>query len=86
MSDDKYLMQAVIDELNWEPSINSANIGVTAKDGVVTLMGHVEGYSEKCAAEKAVQAEWVPSRGTGCRDPGRRAGGPKLGGRHSEAR
>lgn len=55
MSDDKHLMQAVIDELNWEPSVNSANIGVTAKDGVVTLMGHVGSYSEKYAAEKAVR-------------------------------
>lgn len=41
------------DELNWEPSINSAHIGVTTKDGVVTLMGHVETYAQKQAAEKA---------------------------------
>ena len=55
MSDDKNLMQAVIDELNWEPSVNSANIGVTAKSGVVTLMGHVGSYSEKYAAEKVAR-------------------------------
>ena len=54
MSNDKQLKQSVLDELNWEPSINSAHIGVTTKDGVVTLLGHVETYAEKRAAEKAV--------------------------------
>jgi osmotically-inducible protein OsmY len=55
MSDDKQLKQAVLDELKWEPSVNAAHIGVTAKDGVVSLMGHVESYSEKYAAEKATR-------------------------------
>jgi len=55
MSDDKQLKQAVLDELNWEPSVNAAHIGVTAKDGVVTLMGHIENFSEKFAAEKAAR-------------------------------
>jgi osmotically-inducible protein OsmY len=55
MSDDNRLKQAVLDALNWEPSINAAHIGVTAKDGIVTLMGHVETYSEKVAAEKAAR-------------------------------
>lgn len=53
MSDDKYLKQAVLDELNWEPSVNAAHIGVTTLDGVVTLMGSVETYAEKHAAETA---------------------------------
>lgn len=55
MSDDKNLKQAVLDELEWEPSVNAAHIGVTAKDGVVTLTGHVETYFEKSAAEKAAR-------------------------------
>ncbi len=55
MSDDKHLKQAVLDELQWEPSVNAAHIGVTAKDGVVTLMGHVETYAEKSASEKATR-------------------------------
>ena len=55
MSEDKQLKQAVLDELQWEPSVNAAHIGVTAKDGVVTLMGHVETFSEKSAAEKATR-------------------------------
>ncbi len=53
MSDDKQLKQTVLDELNWEPSVNAANIGVTTKDGVVTLTGSVETYAEKHAAETA---------------------------------
>ena len=55
MSDDKRLKQAVLDELQWEPSVNAAHIGVTAKDGVVTLMGHVENFAEKSAAERAAR-------------------------------
>jgi osmotically-inducible protein OsmY len=40
-------------ELNWEPMIKSAAaIGVRVKDGVVTLVGPVESYSEKLAAEQ----------------------------------
>jgi osmotically-inducible protein OsmY len=53
MSDDKHLKQAVLDELKWEPSVNAAHIGVTTKDGIVTLMGSVESYAEKHAAETA---------------------------------
>jgi osmotically-inducible protein OsmY len=50
---DRSLQQAVLDELNWQPNVNAANIGVTAKDGVVTLTGHVGSYAEKWAAERA---------------------------------
>ncbi len=52
---DNQLKQAVLDALQWEPSVNAAHIGVTAQDGVVTLMGHVENYAEKAAAEKAAR-------------------------------
>jgi osmotically-inducible protein OsmY len=45
----------VDEELAWEPSLDAANIGVGVKDGVVTLMGHVDSYSEKLAAERAAQ-------------------------------
>lgn len=53
MSNDTQLKESVLAELKWEPSISAAHIGVTAKDGVVSLMGHVESYTEKMAAEKA---------------------------------
>jgi osmotically-inducible protein OsmY len=55
MSDDNELKQAVLDELKWEPSVNAAHIGVTTNAGVVTLMGHVESYAEKSAAERAAR-------------------------------
>jgi osmotically-inducible protein OsmY len=47
---DKQLQQSVIDELSWEPSVSSEHIGVTARDGVITLSGHVPSYWEKRAA------------------------------------
>jgi osmotically-inducible protein OsmY len=55
MSDDNELKQAVLDELKWEASVNAAHIGVTTNAGVVTLMGHVESYAEKSAAERAAR-------------------------------
>jgi osmotically-inducible protein OsmY len=55
MSNDKQLQQSVMDQLVFEPSVTSANIGVTAKDGVVTLSGHVPSYWEKRAAEAAAR-------------------------------
>ena len=53
MSQDSKLQQAVLAELEWEPSVNPAHIGVTANAGVVTLTGHVEDYTQKHAAEAA---------------------------------
>jgi osmotically-inducible protein OsmY len=53
MSQDRQLQEAVLAEFTWEPSVNAAHIGVTAKDGIVTLTGHVENFLEKRAAEKA---------------------------------
>ncbi|MCJ2039098.1 BON domain-containing protein [Methylobacterium sp. J-059] len=53
MTMDKTLQTNVLAELSWEPSVTAAHIGVTAKDGVVTLTGHVQNYMEKHAAEKA---------------------------------
>ena len=51
---DLELKRSVESELNWEPSIKSAAaIGVRVKDAVVTLIGPVESYSEKLAAERA---------------------------------
>ncbi|MDW5317502.1 BON domain-containing protein [Rhizobium sp. PL01] len=55
MQNDNQLQKAVTEELSWEPSIKAAHIGVTAKNGVVTLSGHVDSYMEKQAAEKAAR-------------------------------
>src|SRR5687767_3025664 len=43
------LQHAVLEELKWEPSVNEADIGVIAKDGIVTLTGAVDSYAEKAA-------------------------------------
>ena len=53
MSHDKTLQTEVLAELDWEPAVNAAHIGVSAQAGVVTLTGHVENYAEKSAAEAA---------------------------------
>lgn len=53
MGKDQELKDAVLAELKWEPRVTAAHIGVTAKDGVVTLSGRVGTYPEKYAAEKA---------------------------------
>lgn len=49
------LKQAILDELEWEPSVEAAHIGVTVEDGVVTLTGHVPTFAQKLAAEQAVK-------------------------------
>lgn len=53
MPNDAELQQHVLSELTWEPRVDAAHIGVTAKDGVVTLMGHVATFGQKHAAEAA---------------------------------
>jgi len=53
MQTDSQLKTDILAELRWEPSVTAAHIGVTAKDGVVTLTGHVATYAEKRAAETA---------------------------------
>lgn len=55
MSGDSQLQRSVLDELAWEPTVDAAHIGVAAKDGVVTLTGHVSTYAEKLAAERAAR-------------------------------
>ena len=55
MKTDKQLQQDIIAELSWEPSVNAAHIGVEVSNGVVTLAGHVNSYTEKFNAERATQ-------------------------------
>ncbi|MGJ8561795.1 MAG: BON domain-containing protein [Litorimonas sp.] len=52
---DTELRQDVIDELEFEPSIDAADIGVAVEDGTVTLTGHVRTYSQKRTAENIVK-------------------------------
>jgi len=53
MKNDSELQRDVLDELKWEPAVTAAHIGVTAKQGIVTLTGHVPSYVEKTHAEMA---------------------------------
>jgi osmotically-inducible protein OsmY len=52
---DMELRRHVLEELDFEPAINAANVGVSVQTGVVTLSGHVESYVEKLTAEKAAK-------------------------------
>ena len=51
---DNALRQNIIDELEFDPSIDAASIGVAVDDGVVTLSGHVTTYRQRAAAEDVV--------------------------------
>lgn len=52
---DKQLRLDIIDELDFEPSIDAADIGVAVDQGVVTLTGHVRSYSDKITALEIVE-------------------------------
>jgi osmotically-inducible protein OsmY len=55
MRTDAIIKEDVLNELDWEPSIDATKIGVTCIDGVVTLSGHVNTFAEKLAAERAAK-------------------------------
>lgn len=42
-------------ELEFDPTVNAAHIGVATNKGVVTLSGFVRSYAEKLAAERAAR-------------------------------
>lgn len=50
---DTDLQRDVLNELKWDPRVNAAQIGVSVKDGVVTLTGEVSSYPEAYAAVHA---------------------------------
>ncbi|KAA9006714.1 BON domain-containing protein [Histidinibacterium aquaticum] len=52
---DTELRQDIVDELEFEPSIDAADIGVAVENGTVTLTGHVPTYSQKRKAESIVK-------------------------------
>jgi len=52
---DKLLKELVQDELDWEPSVDAADIGVIVENGVVRLTGRVPTYAQKYATEMAVK-------------------------------
>jgi len=52
---DNTVRQDILDELEFEPSLDATTVGVAVRDGVVTLTGWVESYSEKLTVERAVE-------------------------------
>jgi osmotically-inducible protein OsmY len=50
---DEEIQRDVLEELGWEPRVQPNEIGVTVRDGVVTLRGWVDNYAKKWSAERA---------------------------------
>ena len=55
MSTDAQLKTAVMEALEWEPTVTAEDITVVAENGIVTLSGSVPYFVEKCSAERATQ-------------------------------
>jgi osmotically-inducible protein OsmY len=55
MKNDLQIQKDVMDELKWEPFLTSSDIGVSVKNGIVTLSGIVDSYAKKRAAERAAR-------------------------------
>jgi len=55
MKTNEELQKDVQDAIKWEPLLKAAEIGVTAKDGIITLTGTVNSYSKKIEAEDAAK-------------------------------
>lgn len=50
---DEDIQRDVLEELRWDARLQPNEIGVVARDGVVTLTGWVDSYLKKWAAERA---------------------------------
>ena len=55
MKSNEDLQREVQDAIKWEPLLSAAQIGVIAKDGIITLTGSVDSYSKKSEAEDAAK-------------------------------
>ncbi len=55
MKTDIQIQKDVMDELKWQPFLNSSEIGVAVKNGIVTLSGIVDSFSKKLSAERAAK-------------------------------
>jgi osmotically-inducible protein OsmY len=52
---DERIQRDVLKELKWDSRVQPNEVGVTVRDGVVSLTGWVDSYSKKGAAERAAQ-------------------------------
>lgn len=55
MKTNEELQKDVQDAIKFQPLLHAAEIGVTVKDGIVTLTGVVDGYFKKTEAENATK-------------------------------
>ena len=55
MKTDFEIQKNVMEQLRWEPILGTAEIGVSVKNGIVTLSGQVNSYAKKLAAERATK-------------------------------
>ena len=49
------LRDAVVQQLEWDPAVEASGVGVTAREGAVTLTGSINTYAGKLAAERAAK-------------------------------
>jgi osmotically-inducible protein OsmY len=56
MISDNQLRHDVEAELDWDARIDSRDVGVAVRNGIVSLSGHVGSYLERRAAEQAAQS------------------------------
>jgi osmotically-inducible protein OsmY len=52
---DSTLQKEILEELQWEPSLDSSRIGISIEKGVAVLTGHVRNLVERGIAERAVK-------------------------------
>ncbi len=50
---DAQIQRDVLDELDWDTRVRPTEVGVSVKDGIVTLTGQVDSYSKRWAAQEA---------------------------------
>jgi len=55
MKSDIQIQEDILEQLKWEPELHAAEIGVSVKNGIVTLSGTVRTFWEKLAAEEAAK-------------------------------
>ncbi|KQY21546.1 BON domain-containing protein [Rhizobium sp. Root482] len=53
--DDRRIRRDILDELEFDPSLDAARIGVAVEQGIATLSGHVGSYAQKLMAESIAQ-------------------------------
>jgi osmotically-inducible protein OsmY len=56
MKSNQELQKDVLNAISWQPLLKSAQIGVTALNGVITLTGTVDSYIKKLEAEDAAKS------------------------------